>query len=109
MVRIKCAFISFVVCIFFRNGQIKRRSLKLFSVLILMLLVGTGHLGASLTHGSDYLTEPLIEMTRREDPPVNLTSLDLSKPILLRVDQPIFEKRCTSCHGEESKKENSLG
>jgi uncharacterized membrane protein len=102
---ISMASISFVVWLLFQNGQIKRRSLKLFSILILMLLVGTGHWGASLTHGSDYLTEPLSEMVKREEPPVNLASLDLNKtPFYPGLIKPIFEKRCTSCHREGKQK-----
>src|SRR6267154_1304720 len=102
---ITVAFVSLLGWLLFQGKRIKRRSLKLFSILILVLLIGTGHLGASLTHGSDYLTEPLSEMVRREDGPVNLASLDLNKtqfyPGLIK---PIFEKRCTSCHGEGKQK-----
>lgn len=34
---------------------------KLLSFVLLALVVTTSHLGASLTHGSDYLTKPLIK------------------------------------------------
>jgi len=102
---ITVAFVSFLVWFLFQSGKVKRRSLRLFSILILMFLIGTGHLGASLTHGSDYLTEPLSAMTRKEEPPVDLASLDLNKTQLYPdVIKPIFEKRCTSCHGEGKQK-----
>src|SRR5882672_2471135 len=44
---ISVASMSFVFWFLFHTGRAKRRSLKLFSILILILLIGTGHLGAS--------------------------------------------------------------
>ena len=102
---ISVAFVSLMVWFLFQVGRAKRRSLKLFSILILMLLIGTGHLGASLTHGSEYLTEPLRAMTKKEDPPINFAAMDLNKTqFYADVIKPILEKRCTSCHGEGKQK-----
>jgi uncharacterized membrane protein len=102
---ISVALISFVLWYLFSSGRVKRRSLKLFSVLLLVLLTGAGHLGASLTHGSDYLTEPLSAMAKGEQQAINLASMDLNKtPFYGDVIKPIFDKRCTSCHGEGKQK-----
>jgi len=72
-----------------------------------MLLVGTGHLGASLTHGKrlPHRTINRNDQARRPTGQPYFAGLK-QNPILLRVIKPIFEKRCTSCHGEGSKKEN---
>ena len=102
---VSVAFVSVVMWLLFRNGNMKRRSLKLFSILTLMLLAGTGHLGASLTHGSEYLTEPLREMIKREEPPIDLAAMDVNKTLFYAdLIKPIFEKRCVSCHGEGKQK-----
>src|SRR5260221_1481349 len=47
---ISVAFVSFVMWFFFQRRSLKRRPLKLFSIFIFVLLIGAGHLGASLTH-----------------------------------------------------------
>ncbi len=102
---ISVAIASLVLWLLFQNRLIKRRLLKLSSVLILALLVGTGHLGASLTHGSDYLTEPLLEIGKAETPPIDFATLDLNKTQFYPdVIKPILEKRCVSCHGEGKQK-----
>lgn len=102
---ISVASVSALVWLLFQKGKVKRRSLKLFTILIFALLAGTGHLGASLTHGSDYLMEPLRAMMKTEEPSFNVASIDLNKTLFYPdVIKPIFEKRCTSCHGEGKQK-----
>jgi uncharacterized membrane protein len=102
---ISVALVSLVTWLLFQRGIVRRRSLKLLAVLILFLLVGTGHLGASLTHGSDYLTGPLSEMGKTEDRPIDFASMDLNKVQFYQdVIKPVFDKRCISCHGEGKQK-----
>jgi uncharacterized membrane protein len=72
------------------------------AILLLLLLFVTGHLGGSLTHGSDYLTEPLKNLSG-----VEVTAILKPKPIpniqeaFLYTDvvQPIMQNKCYSCHG----------
>lgn len=102
---ISVAFVTTLVWLLFHNGQVKRRSLKFFSVLILLLLIGAGHLGATLTHGSDYLSGPLREMSKGDEPSIDLAAFDLNTTAFYPgLIKPIFEKRCTSCHGEGKQK-----
>lgn len=97
---VSVAFVSVVMWLVFRKGNLKRRSLKLFSILTFILLTETGHLGASLTHGSEYLTEPLTQIIKGEDPPIDLAAIDINKTLFYGdLIKPIFEKRCISCHG----------
>lgn len=49
-------------------------------------MVPTGHLGGTLTHGEDFLFEPL-----RDLPPANASEY-------VRTIQPIFKRSCTKCH-----------
>ena len=80
-------------------------------ILISVSLVITGHLGGSLTHGSEYLLEyapkPIqrllgvstIEMEERP----KVTSLD-SADIFKDAIAPILNSKCISCHNSKKKK-----
>ncbi len=73
---------------------------KAFSVVLLILLLITGHLGGSLTHGEDYLTAGLTSGSSIDISEVNLQEAvfydDLVKPIL--------EDKCYGCHGTSKQK-----
>src|SRR5664279_989086 len=79
---------------------------KLLSAALLMLIFITGHLGGSLTHGSDYLTSAL------SDEP---DSVIIVKKIIPNIQeaivygdviQPLLQTKCYSCHGEKRQKNN---
>ncbi len=79
-------------------------------VVILVLLVFTGHYGGSLTHGSTYLfqyaPDPIRMMAGMEPkavprPPV--TVLD-SADIFLDVIHPVIQSKCSSCHNLDKTK-----
>ena len=78
------------------------------TVITLFLLIGTGHFGGNLTHGSDYLTQPLQAMfskpiIREIRKPVT----DINKAVVyLDLVEPIFYKRCQKCHGGSKQKGN---
>lgn len=73
------------------------------SILLFMLIVITGHLGGSLTHGSDYLTKswsltPDTVAQRKPIPNVQ------EAMVYSDVIQPILQTRCYSCHGKNKQK-----
>lgn len=80
---------------------------KILSVGLLILIMITGHLGGSLTHGSDYLTKPLKNIFRNDS-----SSNTAIKPIanvqeaLVYNDviQPILNTKCYACHGPNKQK-----
>ena len=88
------------------------RPLYLLSLgVTLVLLVVASHLGGSITHGRDFLTqyapEPLRALlgARRQPPPPPTTSPDLARrPVFDEVIQPILQQRCVTCHGPEKHK-----
>ncbi|MGK6350989.1 c-type cytochrome domain-containing protein [Parapedobacter sp. DT-150] len=60
--------------------------------LSLVILLVAGHYGAALTHGEDYLFEPLRQDERKE--------LDVQTAMVYQdVIYPILEAKCLSCHG----------
>ena len=77
---------------------------KLFMALLVVLIFITGHLGGSLTHGSDYLTEVALGApkekidTRKAIPNIEeaIVYTDLIKPIL--------QANCYDCHGPNKQK-----
>jgi len=84
-----------------------------FSLVILLVAV-TGHLGGNLTHGDSYLTHYAPNFIKK------ITGIEIKEnnklfgsihPDSLQVYpnfiQPIFEKKCTSCHNP-TKKEGGL-
>ena len=69
-----------------------------FFVFNMLLLTLTGHFGGSLTHGSNYLFE------ERENPKVIIEGNIEDIQLFEQVIQPIFQKKCTSCHNPEKLK-----
>ncbi|MCE9592740.1 MAG: hypothetical protein K8S98_00965 [Planctomycetes bacterium] len=62
------------------------------------VLVPTGHFGATLTHGEDFLLEPLRE---KPAPPVEAAPVASTYATVIA---PILASRCTACHGESKHK-----
>ena len=72
------------------------------SITLIGLITVTGHLGGSLTHGSDYLIAPLSIFASETvlKPIENAQEAVVFKDII----QPIVQSKCTSCHGETKQK-----
>lgn len=92
---------------FYDNAQLK----KLYTFLMwgmVICLMGAGHYGGSLTHGSDYLVQYMPEPIRSiTGAPVveaksikQIENLD-SANVFLDVIHPILDTRCVSCHNPE--------
>ena len=76
---------------------------KLTSVSLLMLIVLTGHLGGSLTHGSDYLTGALHEKgdtAAKRKPIANVQEAAVYADII----QPLLQTKCYACHNARKQK-----
>jgi uncharacterized membrane protein len=77
---------------------------KFLSVVLLLLILITGHLGGSLTHGPDYLTEgwqtisDSVKIIRKDIPDIE------EARVYGDIVQPILETRCYVCHGEKRQK-----
>ena len=74
--------------------------------------MATGHLGGSLTHGSDYLTQyapgPLkkflgIASVKQPNAPRSLDELQ-QQPVFAGVIAPLLKNKCGQCHGAEKSK-----
>lgn len=90
------------------------RAAPQFYLVLLVLSAGavgfTGHLGGNLTHGTGFLTRPLMEMftpTPTVAPVTDPLSLGINQASLDFFDtmiQPIFTDSCIKCHGPDKSK-----
>lgn len=78
------------------------RQLKWTVLLMVLLIFITGHLGGSLTHGSDYLTKAFSSqgsmIKRKAIPDIQ------NATVYTDIIQPILEARCYRCHGPDKQK-----
>lgn len=74
-------------------------------IILTMLVVVTGHLGAGLTHGDDFLTEYA--------PWGNKNTKEFALPVITNPDEavlyadmirPVLEHKCYACHGAKRQK-----
>jgi uncharacterized membrane protein len=76
-----------------RNKNWYSRRLSWSSALLLMpFLLVTGHYGADITHGDNYLLQPITAHLQR--PAVSLEEAIVFNDLI----QPILEAKCTGCH-----------
>ena len=88
---ISIAIISWLFFIYYE--QIKKNKLyqRIISIGILFLIILTGHWGADLTHGENFLLEPL-----HLDRPASINAENAT--IFADVIIPIFKSKCGNCH-----------
>ncbi|WP_153797743.1 c-type cytochrome domain-containing protein [Foetidibacter luteolus] len=77
---------------------------KVMSIGLLVLIAVTGHLGGSLTHGSDYLSAAWAGAA--EDTKVKRKPIPDVQQALLYADiiEPILHEKCYGCHGSTKQK-----
>lgn len=106
------AVFAFVCYIRISKAALKKIPATIFSLAILVLISLTGHFGGNITHGTDYLTEPLpasvkkfigADATSGEEIVLNEENY---KDVVVYTDiiQPILNNKCVSCHGDKKTK-----
>ena len=77
-----------------------------FVVASTFLLIGVGHFGGNLTHGEDYLTQPLQAMLGNE--PKRIASkpvTNIEEAVVFRdLIEPILYTKCQQCHNSSKMK-----
>lgn len=80
------------------------KQLKWVMGLMALLIIITGHLGGSITHGSGYLTKAFSaenetgEIKRKPIPDIQEAA------VYADLVQPLLEAKCYNCHGENKQK-----
>ncbi|MCF2505146.1 chitobiase/beta-hexosaminidase C-terminal domain-containing protein [Dyadobacter sp. CY107] len=90
----------FASCIYFvRNTNwYKAPVAKAGAFVSVVALVMTGHYGAALTHGSNFIWEPI-------DSQKTMAAVPFEQAVVFtHVIQPILEQKCTSCHNPDKLK-----
>ena len=94
-------FISFLSLAWYvfrvKVRQIKPALLTTAIAAMVMIIV-TGHLGADITHGQDFLLAPVIP--EKQKPVVLFEDAE----VYANMVQPILEAKCISCHNSEKAK-----
>ncbi len=85
------------------NNKRHRGIYRIFLLLSGGILIYTSHVGGTITHGQDFLTEHLPSLR-----PLEASPIEKKKPQELQVFQdlimPALENRCLSCHNEHKTK-----
>lgn len=86
------------------STRLNRQMLTWVSILIFLLVVITGHLGGTLTHGEGYLTKSFT--TVKKDSSRKYAVIDNAQEAVVFSDiiQPVMETKCYSCHGIKKQK-----
>lgn len=91
--KISGALLSFALTAAF---FLPKRSIATVTSLVLVLIAG--HFGSILTHGDDFIFEPL--MSKNE----NKVMVSDSTSLFAAVIQPMFDQKCDGCHNEKKAK-----
>lgn len=82
---------------FWRYPSIPQRRTRLFLFFPMIALLVTSHIGAGITHGVDFLTEPILKKKVKKVP--------LEEAVVYRdVVHPILDQKCMSCHNTNKAK-----
>jgi uncharacterized membrane protein len=103
---ISVAFSSLLLYVKARNPGAPYNEKILAGGLLLLIFI-TGHLGGSLTHGSDYLTKPLNDFFGKDSiPSMVIKPLPNVQEAYVYHDvvRPILQTRCYGCHGANKQK-----
>jgi uncharacterized membrane protein/mono/diheme cytochrome c family protein len=96
------AVLSLAAC-FFSSRPFSRWQ-RILSVIVFVLILITGHLGGTLTHGEGFLTKGLSgEMDNRQPAQANISDVQ-EAVVFADVVQPVFIDKCGSCHSAVKQK-----
>jgi len=92
-----------IAMFYYHNKAASFKTQVSISILLFVLIIITGHLGGSLTHGSDYLTKSwsLTSDTVALRKPIPNVQEAMVYPDVI---QPILQTKCYSCHGKNKQK-----
>src|SRR6185503_19962241 len=94
------AFVSIIAYLFNRWENVFAK----WAILLMVIgIIIRGHLGGSLTHGTDYLTKSFSkeDSTQKETKPL----ADVQKAtVYAEIIQPICANKCYTCHNKSQKK-----
>jgi len=90
---------------YLRTKNLEKHWQLLLGFVMLVLVVITGHLGGSLTHGSDYLWKGLRSDSSQSGagPYKNISNVQEAF-VYTDIIQPLMQNKCYGCHGPRKQK-----
>jgi uncharacterized membrane protein len=82
----------------------RRLPFRLALVAALAVMVPAGHLGGSITHGADFLLEPLRPAAAPRQPAVDDGPPAATASEYERTIAPLLERTCSKCHNPDKQK-----
>lgn len=82
------------------NSQIK----NILSVITLLLIIITGHLGGTLTHGEGFLTKGIFQSKDSAKSARKIISNVQEVQVFADIIQPILLDKCSGCHSAKKQK-----
>jgi uncharacterized membrane protein len=91
---------------FIRRKSVFRKEHGILASVLMLLIFVTGHLGGSLTHGSDYLTQPLKDLGKDTAVLMTIKPIPNIQEAVIYTDiiKPIFQTKCYGCHSATKQK-----
>jgi len=98
--------VSAIIIYYIRRKAYFRQQQWLLASILVLLVVGTGHLGGSLTHGADYLTMPLKDLGTDSVAVSDRKPIPNVQEAVVYTDiiKPILQSKCYGCHGATKQK-----
>ena len=90
------SIVSYALLLWFRYGINDSRIFYGIGIIVFLFLILAGHTGAILTHGENYILEPVTKSTVIKDPEAT--------PLYELVVMPVLEGKCFGCHNESKAK-----
>ncbi len=94
---VSIVFIASVIYWIRDKSWYKQPAARSGSLIMVILLLYAGHYGANITHGENFIFGPILTNTK---PPVPIDQALVYRDVI----QPIFEKKCISCHNADKLK-----
>src|SRR4030095_1500973 len=83
----------------FRNTIINKRTVAIVvSIILFPLLIFTGHQGAGITHGQNFLVAPMLPEKKQLN-----VSIEEAE-VFAHMVKPILDEKCMSCHNSRKAK-----
>jgi uncharacterized membrane protein len=92
------SLLSFSWFVFRRTIRRVKIALTVTSIIAMLIVIITGHLGSDITHGENFLLAPVTKENQ------NPTVLFEDAIIYTNMVQPILKAKCVSCHSEKKAK-----
>ncbi|MBC7948316.1 MAG: hypothetical protein H7Y42_10585 [Chitinophagaceae bacterium] len=99
---IAVAIFSLIMYVLHRLS-INERAARWLSLVLVILIAITGHLGGTLTHGAGYLTAGLSTEGKKQTALKPIPNIQ-EAAVYADIVQPVLEAKCFSCHGPSKQK-----